>query len=100
METQDSFREIEYKYKADNIKLTDFNELMEEWQFIEKLDGVGSWDIYYTKDDEEEDLFIRYRMSPNTPELTKKRKLKKSNNWVRVEVDLPLDPKRVNEDSV
>jgi len=100
METQDSFREIEYKYKADNIKLTDFNNLMEEWEYSEKIDGIGSWDIYYFKEDEDEDLFVRYRMSSDRPELTKKRKLKSSNNWIRIEVDLPLDPDRVNESIV
>jgi hypothetical protein len=99
METQDNFRELEYKYRADNIKLTDFNLLMEEWGYEKKLDGVGSWDHYYTKDSEE-DFFIRYRNDRHRPELTKKRKLKSSNNWVRVEVDLPLDPERINEEIV
>jgi hypothetical protein len=88
------FQELEYKYKADNVKLTDFQNLGESLNPTKKLD-VSSWDVYYTKEGTE-DIFQRYRESTN-PELTKKRKTVDTNNWERIEVDLPLDSARVNE---
>lgn len=89
------FQELEFKYKADEVKLTDFEKVMDNLMLSKKLD-ISSWDIYYTK---EEDDFLRFRNGA-TPELTKKKKVKNSNNWVRVECDLPLDPKRINEATV
>lgn len=93
----EDFKELEYKYKADGVKLTDFQELAEALLPIKKLDA-SSWDVYYTKQ-EVEDHFIRYRDSDN-PELTKKRKTKKENNWERIEIDLPLDQARITERTV
>lgn len=93
-----NFKELEYKYKADEVSLVEFNELMRNVGFKKKLD-VSSWDIYYTKESEP-DRFVRFRMSTENPELTKKRKTKDSNNWERVEVDLPLDPDKIKEDIV
>jgi len=93
----EDFKELEYKYKADGVKLTDFQELAESLTPLKKIDA-SSWDLYYTKKDVE-GYFIRYRDATN-PELTKKRKTKTSNNWERIEIDLPLDPNRVKEDIV
>jgi len=84
--------ELEYKYKADNVKLTDFLKLMEKLGYEKYLD-ISSWDIYYT-DVNDSDSFMRLRLS-DTPELTRKKKTKESNNWNRVEVDLPLDASRL-----
>lgn len=81
------FSELEYKYKADNISLKEFHELMSTLPILKRKD-VSSWDHYYTNDTEDE--FIRHRNSL-IPELTIKRKVKSTNNWERVEVDLPLD---------
>jgi len=93
----EDFKELEYKYKADGVKLTAFQELAEGLAPIKNVDA-SSWDLYYTKENVE-DYFIRYRDSVN-PELTKKRKTKTSNNWERIEIDLPLDPNRVTESTV
>lgn len=90
------FTELEYKYKASGVSLTEFQELMEELGYDRKID-VSSWDIYYTVPNNP-DWFQRFR-NGEKPELTKKRKVKSSNNWERVEVDLPLDPS-VKEETV
>lgn len=96
---QAHFKELEYKYRADEVKLQDFEELMDSLKdthlFKKKIDA-SSWDVYFTKEDDDA-AFQRYRMSSDRPELTKKRKVKTSNNWERIEVDLPLDPDKVNE---
>jgi adenylate cyclase class IV len=89
------FQELEYKFKADNVKLQDFVALMESLQPTEKLD-ISSWDHYYTNNNED---FVRFRES-DTPELTKKVKVSSNNNWDRIEVDIPLDPSRVKESTV
>lgn len=81
------FSELEYKYKADDISLKEFHELMATLPIVKRKD-VSSWDHYYTNGIDDE--FIRHRNSLN-PELTIKRKVKSTNNWERVEVDLPLD---------
>lgn len=94
----DNFKELEYKYNADDVSLVEFDKLMRELNFKKKLD-VSSWDIYYTQN-EKTDRFVRFRMSSERPELTKKRKTKDNNNWERIEVDLPLDPERISEDIV
>lgn len=88
----DDFSELEYKYKADEVGLSQFQDAMTEVQFIKKLD-VSSWDYYFVKDNSED--FVRFRDS-SSPELTKKIKTKNSNNWNRIEVDLPLDRERLN----
>lgn len=94
--SQDStgFKELEFKYKADAVKLSDFIALMSKVGYSFRKD-VSSWDHYYTHTDNKEE-FIRFRESDN-PELTIKRKVKASNNWERVEVDLPLDTNKINK---
>jgi predicted adenylyl cyclase CyaB len=86
MEKED-FKEIEYKYRSDDIKLKDFKELMESLNPINLLE-VSSFDHYYTNDKDE---FIRYRKSETKPELTIKRKLTDTNNQYRTEVNLNLN---------
>lgn len=79
--------ELEFKYKADDISLQDFISLMKDLPILKRKDA-SSWDHYMVSSKEDE--FIRYRESDN-PELTIKRKIKDSNNWQRIEIDLPLD---------
>lgn len=90
------FVELEYKYKADDVKLDDFVKLMTSLNPTKRLD-ISSWDFYYTKGPDE---FIRYRKSANNPELTIKRKVKTTNNWERLEVDIPLDTNRVGDSGI
>lgn len=93
-----SFEELEYKYRADSIKLIDFKALLRTPAVI-KNKLAASWDIYYTQANSE-DSFQRFRMDHEKPELTKKVKQADSNNWRRIESDLPLDPARVTEELV
>jgi len=79
-----TFLEFEYKYNADTIKLIDFINLMTKLNFIKKLD-ISSWDFYFTSDIEGD--FLRYRESA-TPELTKKIKIKETNNWQRTIIEI------------
>jgi hypothetical protein len=88
------YLELEYKYEASDVKLTDFMKLADELNPVKKID-VSSWDVYFTKPGVE-GAFQRYRES-DTPELTKKVKTRQANNWERIEIDLPLDSSRINE---
>lgn len=90
------FKELEFKYNAKDIKFKDFYNIILNKGYKKSL-SISSWDIYYTNN--VENSFIRFRDS-TTPELTKKVKTKESNNWDRVEVDLPLDINRINVDIV
>jgi len=87
-------RELEYKYKADAINLSDFKNLMSSLTVEQTLE-ISSPDVYF-KSLTSEDKFLRYRISSD-PELTIKIKHKASNNWDRIEVDLPLDVFRITE---
>ena len=91
------FYEQEYKYKADNISLVDFKKLMKTLPIVRKLE-TSSWDYYFVTDSDKNN-FIRFRDS-HDPELTQKRKINESNNWNRLEVDLALDPKKTNKETV
>ena len=90
------FQELEYKYRADDVGLKQFQEFMEGLGYCKHM-TVSSWDTYFINDPGD---FIRFRESHLTPELTVKRKTKEENNWHRVEVDLPLDSKRINRKTV
>lgn len=90
------FKELEFKYNAGDVKLQDFIKLAEKLKPTDRL-NTSSFDYYYTSSTPDE--FIRYRES-DEPELTIKRKVKTSNNWERVEVDLPLDNSRVTKNVV
>lgn len=102
MSTNEFFKEYEYKYFADNIKLSDFKNLIEKlklkYTYVKTLQA-SSWDIYYVKKDSPEE-FQRFRNDGKAPELTKKVKTKNTNNWERIESDLPLDPTRATEENV
>jgi adenylate cyclase class IV len=95
----DDFKELEYKYDANDISLSSFLDCISKMSPVKRVD-VSSWDYYYTPTDLTiKDEFIRFRQA-DSPELTIKRKTKNSNNWERVEVDLPLDSQRLSKTSV
>lgn len=91
------FKEIEFKYNADDLNLEKFieanNALSKEYKRID----VSSWDVYYTKKNKD-DRFIRLRKG-DTPELTFKLKIAE-NIWEREEVDVDLKPKEDQEEKV
>lgn len=92
------FEELEYKYRADNVSLSDFKALMATLPIIRRKEAA-SWDIYYVQENDFES-FQRFRLDKENPELTKKVKTKDGNNWVRVESDLPLDASKITEEKV
>lgn len=84
------FCEVETKYRAKAVKLSDFISLVKGWTDKPKDELVVSgWDYYFVDETDPED-FIRYRASPTKPQLTMKRKTKADNNYVRREVNVPL----------
>lgn len=85
------FSELEFKYVANDISLSEFKKLMRTLDIKDNKD-VSSWDHYFTNNLNKEE-FVRFRES-DEPELTIKRKTSVNNNWERVEVDLPIDPNR------
>lgn len=93
----DNFLETEYKYKSDNVSLTDFISLMNKVGYDKKLD-ISSWDVYF-RAKEDEDSFLRLRLS-ESPELTIKKKTKDTNNFVRIEVDVALNKDKLEENTV
>lgn len=85
------FEEVEYKFRADGISLSDFRALMlshPEGQDEDFQLDAASWDIYFDRKGEVSQ-FTRLRLG-KTPELTKKAKTVNGTNWHRVEIDLPL----------
>lgn len=90
----ENFLELERKYKADDIKLTDFHKLVKSSNPVAYKEA-SSFDHYFVNKDE----FIRFRESQD-PELTKKIKNSEINAQNRTEVDLPLDNKRLTKEIV
>lgn len=82
------FCEIEFKYYADNIKLSDFvefcNDRKPEGQIL-----VSGYDYFYEKPNE--DAFCRLRVGPDSNQLTFKRKLTSKNNFIRTEHNIDLE---------
>lgn len=84
------FKEIEFKYDANQIELMAFTQLMET--FCSKISNrliVSSYDDYFTNPD---GAFIRYRHNNNNQELTIKRKTTHDNNNERIEVNMAIIP--------
>lgn len=84
------FKEIEFKYKADDISLVAFTNFCErdEHKFI----LASGYDHFYSfKNDSES--FCRHRVGPDKNELTFKRKTSDKNNFVRTEHNIQLDPR-------
>jgi adenylate cyclase class IV len=80
-----NFKEVEVKYAADNIKFEAFSKIVESLP-VKKRMVVSSFDDYFT---DKNDNFIRYRYTDDRGELTIKRQTNKSNNFERVEVNVP-----------
>jgi len=86
------FKEIETKYSADDIKFENFMKIIEQLPVRKKM-MVSSFDDYFVN---EAGDFIRYRYTDGSGELTIKRKLNKSNNNERIEVNVPTSGDNFN----
>ncbi len=84
-----TYQEIEFKYDAKNIQLTDFKEFCEESGAIKKSTFFGSDTFYFNNESPLE--FYRYRQNHVEKELTYKRKTDKKNSFVRTELNLQVD---------
>lgn len=82
--------ELEFKYLADEIKLSEFIKFAESMKPTKKVE-ISSWDIYYSGPGMSFD-FIRFRNGP-TPEMTIKIKTEDKNNNNRFELNIPLSTK-------
>ena len=90
------FKELEFKYDAAGISMDKFSSLVEDMKH-DRWMIVSSYDEFFINKDGD---FIRYRFTDDRGELTIKRKTTDSNNFNRVEVNLPTAGKNfaaVNE---
>lgn len=87
MEFDIEIEELEFKYSAEEIKLTDFVKFAESHNPERRLE-VSSWDVYYSGSGLPFE-FMRFRNGPK-PELTIKMKTNEKNNNHRTEIDVPL----------
>lgn len=94
MSTDEEFNiettELEFKYGADDIKMTKFVEFAQANNPVKRIEGSG-WDYYYSGTGLPFE-FLRYRAG-ECSELTIKMKNDEKNNNNRFELDLPLSTK-------
>ena len=86
------FHEIEVKFRVEEGKLNDWKQLVSGLEGVKEFIYVESDDLYFVKGEE----FLRYRFSnfkkDKRAELTYKAKTTDSNNIIRKEVNLRVDP--------
>lgn len=82
------YKEIEFKYNADNIPLFKFVKVCEEMNPVRNFYAAG-YDHFYEKADEK-DAFCRHRCGVDINQLTFKRKTVDKNNFIRTEHNIDL----------
>lgn len=82
------YREIEFKYRADDIDMSAFAEFCEDRRPVKNLHASG-YDHFYARIDEP-GSFCRHRVGPDSNQLTFKRKTDTANNYVRTEHNIDL----------
>lgn len=87
-EKQVKHREIEFKYNADNISLTEFQAFCEDREPFRTVVASGYDHFYQNSKDAE--AFCRVRRGPDMNQLTFKRKTSGANNNIRVEHNIDL----------
>jgi adenylate cyclase class IV len=80
--------EIEFKYKADNISLSAFDQFCKDKSPVKHITASG-WDHFYSSD-KDSGAFYRHRTGPDINQLTYKRKKNDTNNVVRDEQNLNM----------
>ena len=89
------FKEIEFKYRADNISLIDFTDFCVKQGPASTIIASG-YDHFYEKSDDS-GSFCRLRVGPDSNQLTFKRKTQDNNNFVRTEHNIDLTPETTRE---
>ncbi len=84
------YLEIEYKYNAASISLSDFTKFC-EGRGPSKFILASGYDFFYDNLNDK-DYFGRYRLGADTNQLTTKRKTVVGNNFVRGEINVDLAP--------
>ena len=87
--------EIETKYNADGISLTEFHVFCKERQPKSYLFASGFDHFFQKKTDP--DAFCRHRTGPDINQLTFKRKHTAGNNFIRTEHNLDMQPNASQE---
>lgn len=82
------YKEIEFKYKADNISLKDFVKFCVARNPLTIVEASG-FDHFYASI-KDQDAFCRHRIGPDFNQLTFKRKTTDANNFIRTEHNLNL----------
>lgn len=82
------FKEIEFKYRADNISLKDFQIFCMSRNPLKFVQAAG-YDHFY-QNAKDEDSFFRHRVGPDMNQLTFKRKTSDKNNFIRGEININL----------
>lgn len=82
------FKEIEFKYNADDISLDNFNEFCRNRKPIKDFIAAG-YDYFYTNPNYP-DHFGRHRVGINFNQLTSKNKISDKNNFIRYEDNIML----------
>lgn len=97
------YHEIEVKFRIDESKLNEWKQIVSNYRDSDpdnyrEFIYVDSDDVYYTKKEHPKDVvyeFVRYRFSDDKKvkraELTTKRKLQGSNNYIRKEYNVRVD---------
>jgi adenylate cyclase class IV len=88
--------EVEFKYRADSISLTDFREFCLNLSSVPKYTEAAGFDYFWDKADDE-DGFYRIRIGHDMNQLTYKHKTKDNNNYVRDEHNLDFVPSMTKE---
>lgn len=82
-------KELEFKFDASDIKLTDFIEFANEVQKPTESLYICGYDHFYSNA-KDPNMFIRHRVGDNFNQLTVKRKLADRNNFIRDEINISL----------
>lgn len=86
-----TYTEIEYKYSADNVDLSEFHDFCVA-RSPDAAFNVSGFDYFYANK-KDASSFCRHRVGPDANQLTFKRKLTDKNNYIRTEHNINLDPK-------
>lgn len=92
-----NFKEIETKYNAENISLTEFIAFCNNRDPVKSF-NVSGYDHFYDKTGDDES-FYRHRVGENFNQLTFKRKTVDNNNFIRTEHNINLK-RKVGKDQV
>lgn len=84
------YLEIETKYNAKNVSLTEFKEFCKARGPLRSIMASG-YDHFYAKPDEESS-FCRHRTGPDRNEFTYKQKTNAANSTIRREVNVNMMP--------